>query len=276
MKTTKLYIFLLFACVTASCQPTLIAEFNDRAVVEAYLYAGTTPTVKVSKLIPFRDDVEFSGEDIDRLTVTITDDTAGDSWMLSAQGEGVYASADFTVTEGHTYSLLIPYNGADVTATTTVPPKPVGMAVSATFIEAMGFPGFSRADPGGGAEVTWENPDKDYYMLVIRNTETNPTPIFETGEDDDQEEWPRPSFRKEPDTGSGSILSQMDFSYYGWHDVILIRMQPEYVLLYSENGDTSSTLTEIHANVNNGYGIFTAVNTDTVSVKVVAASLGAM
>lgn len=253
-----------------ACQPTLIAEFQDKAVVESYFYADNEPVVKISKLIPFRDDVEFSGEDADMLAVTVTDDTTGESRMLSAQGDGVYTTDGFKAVEGHTYTLTIPYNGETVTATTTIPPKPAGMEISATVIEAMGFPDFSTRAPGGGAEITWSNPGKDYYMLAIRNTETDPTPIFD--EEEAGEDWPRPSFRTEPTQGTTAELSPMSFSYYGWHDVILVRMQPEYVLLYSSNGSTSASLTEIHANVKNGYGIFTGVNSDTLRVKVVQRS----
>lgn len=264
----KKYISPITLLALVSCQPTLIAEFNDKAVVESYLHAGNPPVVKISKLIPFRDDVEFSDEDIDMLAVTVTDDTTGESRVLAALGEGRYSADGFTITEGHTYSLAMPYNGETVTAATTIPPQPVGMAVSTTVIEAMGHPGLSRAPGYGGAEITWENPDKAYYMIAVENTETNPTPIF----DEEEEDWPRPSFRTEPTQGTSSVLSPMSFSYYGWHDVILIRMQPEYVLLYSSQGETSQTLTEIHANIEGGYGIFTGINSDTLRVKVVASS----
>lgn len=264
------YTFLLFAgFVSTACQPTLIAEFQDKAVVQSYLYAGQEPVVKISKLIPFRDDVTFSPENVDNLTVTVTDETTGESRLLTPRGEGVYSTEGFETVAGHTYSLLVPYNGADVTAITEIPQKPVGMEISATVIEAMGFPAMSRVPgPGGGIEITWENPEKDYYMIAVQNTEAAPKPIF----DEDEEEWPRPSFRTEPTQGASATLSQMSFSYYGYHDVILIRMRPEYVLLYSTNGNTSQTLTEIHANVEGGYGIFTGANTDTLRIKVVESS----
>ncbi len=249
------------------CQPTLIAEFSDRPVVECYFYADHVPTVKITKLIPFRSDVVFSEEDVDRIAVTITDDTTGESCILTAQGEGIYTTAsNFKAKVGHTYTMTIPYNGELVAATTTIPPKPVNMALSETSITAMGSPMGRAGGPGGGVEITWDNAGKDYYMLAVENTMANPEPIFE---DDGEEEWPRPAFRVEPTQGTSTQLSQMSFYYYGMHDVILIRMQPEYVLLYSTNGTTSSTLTEIHANVENGYGIFTGVNADTMQLKVI-------
>lgn len=252
-----------FLLLFSSCQPTLIAEFQDKPVVESYFYADNEPVVRISKLIPFRNDVEFSDEDINLLAVTVTDNTAGESRILSAQGDGIYTTDGFRGVEGHTYTLSIPYNGEIVTATTTIPPKPAGMKTSKTSIEAGGF---GMGGGTGGAEITWDNPGKDYYMLKIENLESNPSPIFEIGDDD--EKSPGFAFRTEPTQEGSSTLSPMSFSYYGRHNVILIRMQPEYVLLYSSNGSTSSTLTEIHANIEGGYGIFTGVNSDTLRVTV--------
>jgi hypothetical protein len=254
--------------VLAGCQPTLTAEFADKAVVQAYLYADHAPEVKISKLIPFRDDVTFSDEHIDRLILTITDDTTGESFTLEAHGEGLYSSDAMRVTTGHTYSLSMSYNGEAVTATTEIPQKPENMTQSRTDISA-GFGGFPGGDGANSIEIAWDNSEGDYYMLVVENIETDPEPIFEFDEDED---WSLPSFRVEPTAGSEATLSGMSFSYYGRHNVILIHMRPEYVLLYSSAGETSSTLTEIHANVEGGYGIFTGANCDTLQVSVVRSS----
>lgn len=253
----------------AGCQPTLTAEFRDKAVVQAYLYADRAPEVKIFKLIAFRDDVSYSDEDVDRLAVTVTDDTTGESAVLTARGDGLYSTDAMRVTAGHSYSLALPYNDETVTATTEIPAKPVGMAQSRTVITA-GMGGGFGGGGSGSAEITWENPDEDWYMLAVENIEDNPTPIFD---EEDEEDWPRPSFRVEPTQGTSATLSGISFSYYGRHNVILIRMRPEYVLLYSSGGDTSSTLTEIHANVEGGYGIFTGANCDTLQVTVTASSL---
>ena len=266
----KILSAALFALSAASCQPTLVAEFNDKAVVQAYLYADHAPEVKISKLIPFRDDVTFSDENIDRLTVTITDEGSGESYTLTPQGEGLYSTDAMKVTTGHTYSLSMPYNGETVTATTVIPSKPVNMAQSRTVVTA-GMGGGPGGGGSGSTEITWDNPEEDYYMLAVENIEANPQPIFDIDEED-AEDWPRPSFRVEPTQGESATLSAMSFSYYGRHNVILIRMRPEYALLYSSSGGTSSTLTEIHANVEGGYGIFTGANCDTLQVSVVQSS----
>ncbi len=249
-----------------ACQPTLVAEFEDIAVVEGYLYAGNSPVVKVSKLIALRDDVDFSQEDIEHLDITVTDDDAGQSYYLTSLGGGEYSAPGLTVQQGHTDSLMLVYNGKLVEATTLIPPKPQNMALSATTLSVPKRP--SKATGNEPVEVTWDNPDGDYYMIVVECTETNPTSIFDWDEDD-EEQRPRFAFRTEPSQASSGQLSMQNFSYYGSHNVILVRMQPEYVLLYQSTGNT---IAEIHANVENGYGIFTGLNADTVKITVNATS----
>ncbi len=272
----KILIPIILSLLAISCEPTLVAEFQDKAVVESYLYAGSIPSVKISKLIPFRDDVNYSEEDIDNLNVMVVDEGDGSSVTLTLQGGGLYADSTFIIQTGHTYTLHIPYNGESVTATTIIPDKPVDVALSKTTVSVMGRPSMGAmslikaTDSHEPVEVTWSNTDESYYMVVVENIEANPTSIYDW--DDDDEDRPKPIFKMEPTQSASTQLSQQNFSYYGRHNVILIKMQPEYVLLYQTQSNTSQTVSEIHANVNNGYGIFTGVNSDTLQVNVVQSS----
>ncbi len=266
----KAIIPIALSLLAMSCEPTLVAEFQDKAVVEGYLHAGKSPAVKIGRLIPFRSDVAYSGEEVDQLIVTVTDESTGDVASLRPQGNGLYRDSNFVVQKGHTYTLKLPYNGESVTASTTIPERPQGMALSKSTISVMGRPhmgGMAKAaadrEP---AVVSWSNTDNSYYMVVVENTESNPTSIYDW---DDDEDRPKPMFRMEPTQASSSQLSQQSFSYYGRHNVILIKMQPEYALLYQTQGNTSQSVSEIHANVSNGYGIFTGLNSDTLQVSVV-------
>lgn len=251
-----------------SCEPTLVAEFQDKAVVEAYLHAGSAPSVKISKLIPFRSDVSYAEVDIYNLSLTIFDESDGNSAVLNPQGGGLYVDSGFTIIEGHIYSLYLPYNESIVISTTLIPAKPMGMALSSTSISVMGRPGgmMSLAKAAHEpVEVTWTNDDNSYYMVVVENIESNPTSIYDW---DDDEDRPKPMFRMEPTQSASTQLSQQSFSYYGKHNVILIKMRPEYALLYQTQTNTSQSISEIHANVENGYGIFTGLNSDTLTVYV--------
>lgn len=270
----NLYPCIFLSLLAAACEPSLIAEFQDKAVVESYLYAGSFPQVKVSKLIPFRDDVSYSEEDVDKLSITITDEASGSVVTLQPQGGGMYADSSFTIQAGRTYTLSLPYNSESVSAATTIPDKPVGMAISKTTISAMSPPHMvslvKAADDREPAVVSWTNADNSYYMVVVENVESNPTSIYDW--DEEEEDRPKFMFKKEPTQAAEAQLSQQDFSYYGRHNVILVKMQPEYALLYQTQSNTSESVSEIHANVSNGYGIFTGLNSDTLQVNVVQSS----
>jgi hypothetical protein len=64
-------------------------------------------------------------------------------------------------------------------------------------------------------------------------------------------------------------LSSQSFSYYGKYTVKVCRIRPEYVLLYQRTSNRSETLPELHANVVNGFGLFTGVSSVSAEVTVV-------
>ncbi|MDR1525972.1 MAG: hypothetical protein LBS79_12080, partial [Tannerella sp.] len=124
--------------------------------------------------------------------------------------------------------------------------------------------------------ITWDNPDGDYYIVVATCTTPNPTPVFDRDDDDadadaDDDEAPDfpLSFQTEPTQSAAVQLSSQSFSYYGKYTVKLCRIQPEYVLLYQRT-NSRSTLVELHANVENGFGIFTGVGSVSAEITVVS------
>lgn len=274
-------IFLLpLLLISQACEPTLIAEFQDKPVVEGYLYAGNSPEIKISRLIAFRDDVQYQNVVIDALDIVVADVTSGEYYGFSAAGDGIYINPSFIAEEGHSYSLQFAYGEYHITADTQVPAKPTGLELSnvTLYVRSMGggMPGVRSDDDDDDdedyedlypmqVEVSWDNPDDAYYMVLVESTESNPNSIDDF---DDDDERPSFSFRKEPVRASSTTISQTDFSYLGRHNVILIRMQPEYVLLYENQDADSQSLIEIHANVENGYGVFTGMNADTTQVAV--------
>ncbi|MCE1199147.1 MAG: hypothetical protein LWW85_09280, partial [Marinilabiliales bacterium] len=77
----KIHILLL-AVLAVSCQKTVVTGFQDKPVVEAYLYVGESPSVKISKLIAYTSDMVFSSEDVAKLAVTITESPSGKSYTM--------------------------------------------------------------------------------------------------------------------------------------------------------------------------------------------------
>ncbi len=252
-----LLLLLVFAMV--SCQKTDIAGFNDKPVVQAYLYADSIPVVKISKLIPFSSDMVFSSMDVTKLEVTITELSSGKQYLLASQGDGSYKKSDLIISAGKSYQLSFPYNGLLVTAETTIPEKPQSVTLSASSMIVA-----QRGDPGtwGGTvptmpspiEINWTNTDQSYYLLVVKNIETIKE-LINTKEISQSD-----FFRNQPVNTGYTELNPQSFKYYGYHRVTLFKVQPEYVIFFQETSNSSLSLTEINANVKNGYGIFTGIN----------------
>lgn len=261
MKRVACIIALMIFC---GCQPTLIAEFEDRPVVYCYLDAGATPVVSVSKLIAFRDDVEYSTENVNNLSIVITDESSGIVFRMSPAGDGKYQNPSLIAEEGHTYSLDFVYNGQEVHSVTTVPAAPQGVSFSATSIGVMVFEfsagTLTRAEPGRGIEIAWDNPDGNYY--IVEGITRSVDPIRES------DSIAAKSFKLDYTQGSSATVASSQFSYLGNYEVSLIRILPEYVAMSQGSSSTSSSLAEVGGNIEGGYGIFTGVNRVTRTISV--------
>jgi hypothetical protein len=261
------------ALVLSSCQPTLVAEFQDIPVVEGYLYSGEPASVKISKLIPYRSDVTFSDEDVSRLHVEIVDETDGATYTLQPQGNGLYADTALLPGLGRAYRLQFAYNGEQVSALTQLAAAPEGVTVSPTSITVAAWGGGGGGFGGGGSgptapatiSIEWSNPNGDYYLVVVDNVDDNPVTVRDslyTGVDS-------LSFLTELTQDSIVQLSSQQFSYTGKHIVKLCRVQSEYVVMLQANTDSrSEPLTEVHANVINGFGIFTGIAVHSTAITV--------
>ena len=248
-------LFLLL--VVISCQNTDFTGFQDKPVVESYLYAESSPVVKISKLIPFKRDVILSDMDVDRLNIGITDLKKGITYPLTAIGDGTYENKELIAVAGNSYQLSFPYNGMEVTATTLVPEKPVDFTLSASTIaiaERGGTPGMGSPEMPSPIELNWKNSDQSYYLVYVKNVESVKVAINakENRSDD--------FFRNQPTNSDHYQLNPQSFKFYGMHRVILYKIQPEYVLYFQNNSTSSISITEIKANIENGFGIFTAIN----------------
>ena len=264
MKKPFLIPIILVALLTG-CEPTLVSEFNDRPVVEGFLHEGQPPVITISKLIPFKDDVDFSAEDVDKLNITLTDENDKTAYLLASKGEGKYSNESILVKEGHEYSISFTYGDLPVSAKTEIPVKPQNMKISATTITIGGFQGMSqttKADPMGQLEVTWDNPDNSYYIVAVINEEAEPNQIW------NNDTPPDTAFQLDPTNGSSIQIPSRSFSYYGNHKVVLLKIQPEYLIMCQASGNSSGSLTEVIANVKNGFGIFTGINSDSKSIRV--------
>jgi hypothetical protein len=113
-----------------------------------------------------------------------------------------------------------------------------------------------------GITITWDNPDTvaEYYAITVEGTDANRTYIR-----DSTASFVLPSTLT---TAASAEISPMQFQYTGKHRVRLCRVQPEYVVFFSERGRNASQLVEVHANVEGGFGIFTGMSSADKEVTV--------
>jgi len=246
-----------------SCEKNQTAnEYKAKAVVEAYLMANQTMRVHITKEILCTSAAD-TAETLDALTVKIIHND--NIYILTAKGSGNYVSdSTLIVTEGDTYKLEFEYDNNIISSSATIPSKPTGLTTSATSISVVAF------DPSGGTmptfpdpiKLTWNNPDNNYFLIVVKNVETSLDPINDSINDKPH------AFRNEPSQINSYEIQAMSFIYYGTHHILLYKLNPEYALLYNDNGNNSQNLTTPVSNITNGLGIFTGINADSVTVEV--------
>jgi hypothetical protein len=78
----------------------------------------------------------------------------------------------------------------------------------------------------------------------------------------------RPPLFNQPTRLSGAEIETPRIQYYGYHDILLLHVQPEYAALYENNGSNSLNLAPPPTNIENGLGIFTGIASDTLRLLV--------
>lgn len=267
MKKHLLFTVLVLSLLTqTACEKSEVSEYTDSPIIEAYLEPGDYLAVKISRQIPFSDNVTYSEDDINQLALTVTFD--GETHVLTPLGNGLYIDSSIVVTEGMNYNLSFQFNQKQVSAYTYIPSKPLNMTQSATTIaiekvdEDSGPPmQTTQPDP---IQINWTNSDGSYYLILVENIETELEPIRDFGDDAP----PGNRFRKSPTNLGVEEIRAMEFQYYGTHRIILYHVLPDYATLYDENSTSSQNLSNPSTSIVNGYGIFTGLNSDTLYVEV--------
>lgn len=265
---SRLIIFsLVLIAGLTGCIKRDNSEFSDIPIIESYLRPGDYINMIVTRQIPFSDNVSYSDDNIDSLKITVTHDN--EEYILKPLGEGKYIDSTLIVAEGERYDMTFTYNSMTISAFTEIPLKPAGFHQSATSIYV------SRMDstftsPSGGfvmpepLDLTWENDDASYYIVVVENLEDSLDPIRDFGDEESRSGM----FRKMPTTASGIEMRPQEFRYFGHHRIILYHVLPDYASLYTETTASSQNLTNPSTSIKNGYGIFTGLNADTLYLNV--------
>ncbi len=250
----------LIALYSCSEMDIRVADSN-KAVVEAYLIPGHDISIIVSKQLEYGSS-DTVVQPIEDLSIILSD---GITQLQLTYSDSVYTYANsYNILTDSSYTIDFIYNNCEISAETYIPPKPEGFTSSALSVSLESFSfGIPPPEPEP-IELEWDNLDNGYFMVVAECIEENPEPVYDTSSF-----RPPMVFRNTPIQSNYYSLNTRSFSYFGTHYLILYRLNPEYAELYEDNGSSTLNLEEPPGNIENGLGIFTGLNADTILFEVI-------
>ena len=257
--------YLLFIGVFFSCSKEEEQAFTDWPIIESYIMEGDSIFLKLNHQVAFITDPEYAIEDINTLQINLEVD--GENYTFIPDGEGGYTAPLLGQEGDQVYTISFSFNNQQVSAYTSIPSKPVNFEISDDYYEIERIDSTSMPEMGSmpdPLDVTWDNDDGTYYLLIVENMESTLDPIRDFGD----AEPPGARFRQRPNAASGTTLTPMEFQYYGTHRVILYHVNPDYAELYNESSNSSLNLKNPSSSIDNGYGIFTGLSADTLFIEV--------
>jgi hypothetical protein len=273
----NLIIITIIILAFTSCEKEKInnGHGTNMIVVQGYLYAGqSVDSIRLSQTVLLNTaDTLFHG--ITNAIVTLS--CNGSTYPLTPSNiAGFYHSdASLKISAGQTYTLKINYNNDTITSQTFVPTNPTALQISDTILTVDTT--LTRTQLSDSSLlISWSNPNKDYYFVILRNTDTSLVPITVTntyghgGYFNGNINYAR-SFRSRPIQDSLYRISLFaTVGNYGKYEFKLYKVTKDYASLYQSSTQNSINLNEPFTNINNGLGIFTAFSVcDSLFFKVV-------
>ncbi len=133
------------------------------------------------KILPFASD-DTIAQYVNDAQIFISTVDAVFELIPSAGDSGYYhyPGDDLEIIIGEEYFIEFEFGVDRVEAETVVPEKPEGLSISEDIIEIapiIEFQDLANFRDLSQIEVTWSNPDGDYYYVVVENLEDDPEPI---------------------------------------------------------------------------------------------------
>ena len=245
-------------CLAAGCKKDG-ASSTRLPVVQAYLFAGHPVMVKLYNQKSLTDTAEY-GSPITGQQLYLSDGSQQILLSETAKGTYTYADTTFLVT-GKTYSLSFNYLSKTVSARTTMPFKPQNFKTQHTTVYYNNDDNVINAADTLN-KFTWDNADSLNHVLVFDNLDDTFFPVSGGISPNGASNI----FDVNTHRKSVYFVVSNGFPYYGNYQVVLLRVNQEYIDLLNSNtlGSNSQNLLNTPTNVVNGLGIFTAMQSDTL------------
>ncbi len=261
MRTLSL-IFIPIVLILSGCtEDTPLFPDTDLVVVQAYLYAyEPVYDIRLTSTVSIDADTTEAPPIIGADIILIK---SGQRYVLEPTtdkpGYYHYPGNDLEVALDDQFQLEIQYKDQLISAETAVPKAPEALSISDEILEIIEFGTFDRSFMDSAAvEVSWNNDDGSLFFIVLDNMEENPIEI-----ESNFPSFPN-RFISQPISRDLFLLNFRMVTHYGRHRLKLYRINQEYADLYESRNQDSRDLNEPLTNVENGLGVFSAFNSDSV------------
>jgi hypothetical protein len=258
----KLLFCLATGLLLAACKKQNVdTSSTNLPVVEAYLIPGQLITVKLYKQKDLTDTAKY-GAAITGQQLSISDGSTTVKLTESAKGTYTYSDLSY-LAAGKTYTLSFNYLAYAISAKTVMPVKIENFATQYTGITVSG-----SATPNSTLDtldrMTWTNPDSLNHILVFNNDDGKAFSLNNFGNNNSA------NFEENTNKKAVFYITPNIFPYYGHYHVVLLSVNQEYIDLIKSNtsSSTSGNLLNTPTNIVNGFGIFTAMQSDTLTFNV--------
>lgn len=260
---------LLILAIGCSENSTLSID-DDLIVVRGYIYAGEEVSdIQLTETLPLGSEDENAPPINDADVVLVKDDqryqlqpSAGDS------GYYHYTGDDLSVEAGDEFRIEVSHKDQFVSAATTVPDAPVNVTISKATLQFPDFESMRELRQQGvsmdsireatSLTVNWDQEADALYYVVVENIDDNPVAI--------ESEFQRGPgrFISAPVPSNEYAVNAMMMTHFGNHVVKVYRVNQEYADLYESRDQDSRDLNEPMTNIENGLGVFSAFNSNSV------------
>lgn len=275
MKRIVFYSYILATGFISCTEVNNVISAGDKPIIEAYLAPNQPIELKVFSEIPYLEEDSSFSVPLENLNIQISSST-GKVWLLTYTENGIYKSTENLGSAGEVYSLNFEYNGRVVSASTTIPVVPSGLATDQSEIYRTALDLSSGVRPSGGfgganstpISITWQNPDNVYHFVAAQYLEATLDPVVILPTNETGFSRPPQRFNNEPILGTANNMQVQQFEYFGSYALILYRLNPDYAALYENSGTSSQNIATPLSTISNGLGIFTGINADTLVIEV--------
>ncbi len=286
----RLYYLTVLPCLIGimgcSGKSSFVPESNQ-VVVQGYLYAGKpvrdirlTSTLGLGSLDtdapPINDAVVRLIKNGDcyqlRPPYRFSDGYYSFSNRIISPGDcpgGECPGDELTVEEGDFFILEVLHYDKVATAETVVPPPPadIGVFPDSLSVSESSYPGTGEFSSGGpfiddpniAVTVSWQDDGSSMYYVILESKDTYSSPI-----DPDYPFGSPAIFVSSPVAGDRFPIGWINITHYGRYLVTVYRLNQEYADMYLTRNQDTRDLNEPLTNVENGLGIFTALNSSEI------------